>query len=95
MQKVSISLEKVGDTIISSSQNSHSSDLLFDFINPSTILSIASVAWFIQIHDPSNLIKDEKIRLLSTLELKPIEKKIRMFLLIVLFVMTKNVYNAI
>lgn len=92
MQKISVSFEKVGGIIISSSQNSHSSDILFDFINPSTILSISSIVWFIQIHDH---VKDEKIQSLSTVEIKPIEKKIRMFLLIVFFVMTKNVYNAI
>lgn len=89
MQKISISLEKVGSIIITSSQNSHSSDILFDFINPSTILL---VVYFIHIYDP---VKDEKIRSLSNVEIKPIEKKIRMFLLIVLFVMTKNIYNAI
>ena len=95
MKKISVSLEKVGDTIISSSQNSHSSNILFDVIDPSTILSIASIVWFIQIHNPSSVIRDEKMQLLSSVEIKPIVKKIRMFLLVVLFVMTKNVYNAI
>lgn len=91
LEKYSLSLENLFNQQ-QSSQYYQPSNIIFDFISPSIIIPIILI---LQLNNHSTIIKDNKIQSLSTIEIKTIEKNIKTFILIIIFVMTKNVYNAI